>query len=111
MSVDRRLGFRICRSEAMIEDRRLTTKEERKWRAEFKALGREAVRARSPAFQPHVLADVMGFHSAGNEGNRFRYRASTGDEGAHIVDLLCVPDAPRGAMGAGNVHHIAFPNA
>ena len=38
MSVDRRLGFRICRSEVdvlagMIEDRRLTTKEERKWRA------------------------------------------------------------------------------
>jgi glyoxalase family protein len=55
-----------------------------------------------------VLADVMGFHSAGNEGNRFRYRAGTGDDGAHIVDLLCVPDAPRGAMGAGNVHHIAF---
>ena len=48
-----------------------------------------------------VLADVMGFHSAGNEGNRFRYRAGTGDDGAHIVDLLCVPDAPRGAMGAG----------
>src|SRR6476646_8033039 len=50
----------------------------------------------------------MGFHSAGNEGNRFRYRAGTGDDGAHIIDLLCVPDAPRGAMGAGNVHHIAF---
>ena len=42
----------------MIEDRRLTTKEERKWRAEFKALGREAVRARSPAFQPHIKRDL-----------------------------------------------------
>ena len=63
LSVDRRLGFRICRSEVdvlagMIEDRRLTAKEERKWRAEFKALGREAVRARSPAFQPHIKRDL-----------------------------------------------------
>ena len=63
MSVDRRLGFRICRSEVdvlagMIEDRRLTAKEEHKCRAEFKALGREAVRARSPAFQPHIKRDL-----------------------------------------------------
>ena len=42
----------------MIEDRRLTAKEEHKWRAEFKALGREAVRARSPAFQPHIKRDL-----------------------------------------------------
>jgi hypothetical protein len=42
----------------MIEDRKLTVKEERKWRAEFKTLGREAVRARSPALQPHTKRDL-----------------------------------------------------
>lgn len=54
-----------------------------------------------------LLTDVMGFRAAGNEGNRFRYRAGTGDL-ASVVDLLCVPDARRGGMGAGVVHHIAY---
>src|SRR5690606_40986 len=27
---------------------------------------------------------------------------------ASVVDLLCVPDARRGALGAGVVHHVAF---
>jgi len=45
----------------MIEDRRLTAQEERKWRAEFKTLGREAVRAQAQlrSFHPdlkHQLA-------------------------------------------------------
>jgi catechol 2,3-dioxygenase-like lactoylglutathione lyase family enzyme len=55
-----------------------------------------------------VLTDLMGFKADQNEGNRFRYRASAGDGFASIVDLLCVPDARRGDMGAGIVHHVAF---
>lgn len=55
-----------------------------------------------------VLTDLMGFEPAGNEGNRFRYRAGAAGELGRIIDLLCVPDAPRGSMGAGIVHHIAF---
>lgn len=54
-----------------------------------------------------LLAGVMGFRPAGNEGRRFRYRAGGGDF-ASVVDLQCVPDAPRGGMGAGTIHHIAF---
>ena len=54
-----------------------------------------------------LLTDVMGFRADGSEGNRFRYRASAG-EAASVVDLLCVPDARRGGMGAGVVHHVAF---
>jgi hypothetical protein len=42
----------------VIEDRKLTVKEERKWPAEFKTLGREAVRVRSPAFQPQIKRDL-----------------------------------------------------
>jgi hypothetical protein len=42
----------------MMEDRKLTAKEERKWRAEFKTLGREAVRAQFHHFQPYIKRDL-----------------------------------------------------
>jgi len=58
-----------------------------------------------------LLTEVMGFKSVGKEENRFRYLAGTGDGFAGIVDLLCVPDARRGEMGAGAVHHVAFRTA
>jgi catechol 2,3-dioxygenase-like lactoylglutathione lyase family enzyme len=54
-----------------------------------------------------LLRDVMGFRADGQDGNRFRYRAGAGDR-ASVVDLLCVPDARRGTLGAGIVHHVAF---
>ena len=55
-----------------------------------------------------LLGEVMGFKSAGSEQNRFRYRAGVGDGLASRVDLLCVPDARHGDLGAGVVHHVAF---
>ncbi len=54
-----------------------------------------------------LLTDVMGIRAVASEGNRFRYRAA-GDGFASVVDLLCVPDARAGSMGAGVVHHVAF---
>jgi catechol 2,3-dioxygenase-like lactoylglutathione lyase family enzyme len=54
-----------------------------------------------------LLTEVMKFRADGSEGNRFRYRAGSG-EFASIVDVLCVPDARDGGMGAGVVHHVAF---
>lgn len=54
-----------------------------------------------------LLTDVMGFRAEGSEGNRFRYCAGEGGF-ASLVDLLCLPDARRGGMGAGVVHHVAF---
>ncbi|HTV48555.1 MAG TPA: ring-cleaving dioxygenase [Phycisphaerae bacterium] len=54
-----------------------------------------------------LLTETMGFKAAGSEQNRFRYRAA-GDAAGTIVDLLCVPDARHGNMGAGVVHHVAF---
>ena len=54
-----------------------------------------------------LLTEVMGFRADGSEGNRFRYRSGAGGF-ASVVDLLCVPDARRGGMGAGIVHHVAF---
>jgi glyoxalase family protein len=55
-----------------------------------------------------LLTETMGFKPAGSERNRFRYRAGTGDGLASIVDLICIPDAPHGTLGAGIVHHVAF---
>lgn len=54
-----------------------------------------------------LLTEVMGFRAEGSEGNRFRYRAGAGGP-ASVVDLLCVPDARHGGLGAGVVHHVAF---
>jgi glyoxalase family protein len=55
-----------------------------------------------------LLTDIMGFQAGGNEKNRYRYRAGSGEGFASTVDLLCVPDARHGTMGAGAVHHVAF---
>jgi catechol 2,3-dioxygenase-like lactoylglutathione lyase family enzyme len=54
-----------------------------------------------------VLTEVMGLQLVGSELNRFRYRTEKEGPGT-IVDLLCVPDARRGSMGAGVVHHVAY---
>jgi len=54
-----------------------------------------------------LLTDVMGFRADGREANRFRYRAGT-DQMGQVVDLVCTSDAPKGSMGAGAVHHVAF---
>ena len=42
----------------MIEDRKLTDKEEVKWRREFKRLGRADVRARHVNFIPGIKRDL-----------------------------------------------------
>ena len=54
-----------------------------------------------------LLIDTMGFRRTAEDGNRFRYVGGDNAPGA-IVDLTCVPDSPRGMMGAGTVHHVAF---
>jgi glyoxalase family protein len=51
-----------------------------------------------------LLTDTFGYELTASEGNRFRY---TGSAGNH-VDVLCQPDARRGGMGAGTIHHVAF---
>jgi glyoxalase family protein len=55
-----------------------------------------------------LLIDVMGFQAQGSDGNRFRYRAAGNGKLASVVDHFCAPDAPKGTMGAGVVHHVAF---
>lgn len=54
-----------------------------------------------------LLTQTMGLRLVGEESNRFRYESGEGGVGA-IVDVLVQPDAPRGRMGTGTVHHIAW---
>jgi len=54
-----------------------------------------------------LLTETLGFRLGREAGNRFRYELRPGDPGTR-VDVLCSPDAPRGIVAAGTVHHIAW---
>jgi glyoxalase family protein len=51
--------------------------------------------------------NALGFKPVGQEGNRFRYQAGEGSEGA-IVDVLEAPDERLGIVSVGTVHHVAW---
>jgi glyoxalase family protein len=54
-----------------------------------------------------LLTETLGFCPAQQEGNRFRYQVGTGADRA-FIDIVEAPEAPRGLIAAGNVHHIAW---
>jgi len=54
-----------------------------------------------------VLTDIFGYRLVSQEGNRYRFITDT-VETASIVDLLELPDGPRGRNAAGTNHHVAF---
>lgn len=54
-----------------------------------------------------VLTQQLGYTLDQQDGARSRYRGASGDIGV-TIDLLERPNQPRGRMGAGSVHHIAF---
>ena len=58
-----------------------------------------------------LLTDLMGFKAGESGRDRFRYRAGSGDGFASTVDLVCLPAARKGSLGAGIVHHVAFRTA
>src|SRR5258707_1197518 len=53
------------------------------------------------------LLSIMGFRKIAEDGNRFRFDVGEGGASARL-DVLWVPEAPHGDMGAGSVHHVAF---
>lgn len=61
----------------------------------------------NPAMTAELLTATMGFRAAGEERDRFRFESGTGGAGTR-VDLVARPDAPRGHVAAGTVHHVAF---
>lgn len=61
----------------------------------------------NPENTAKLLTEVMGFRATGEGRDRFRFEAGAGGTGTR-VDLLIKPDAPRGQISAGTVHHVAF---
>ena len=59
-----------------------------------------------PAPTAAILTDVLGFREVARDGALARYRGDA-PLGA-FVDLREAGDFPRGRMGRGSVHHIAF---
>lgn len=49
--------------------------------------------------------ELLGFQPAGAEGNRYRFELPNA---AARIDVLHEPQAERGKLGAGAVHHVAF---
>jgi glyoxalase family protein len=55
-----------------------------------------------------LLTETFGYQAAGEEGDRLRFRSPSGAAAA-IVDLSRqTAPPPRGRMGAGTIHHVAF---
>ena len=61
----------------------------------------------NPEVTARVLTDLMGFRPAGESGDRLRFEVAAGGAGMR-VDVLAKPDAPRGHVSAGTVHHVAW---
>jgi glyoxalase family protein len=61
-----------------------------------------------------VLTNILGFNLIREEGSRCRFQISQKqssdkeNDGANIVDVLCLPYTSRGYVGLGTVHHIAW---
>ncbi len=54
-----------------------------------------------------LLTDTLGFRLVRDDASRSRYEMGEGGPGAR-VDVLCLPDAPRGRVAVGTVHHVAW---
>ncbi len=54
-----------------------------------------------------VLTEIFGYKKFRSEGNVTRYKTDA-VENAALVDLLQVPDLPRGINAGGTNHHVAF---
>lgn len=68
------------------------------------------IAAEATAHTAQVLERTLGYKVpvalANGETNRLRFEIGQGI--GSIIDIACVPDAPRATTGAGGVHHIAF---
>lgn len=54
-----------------------------------------------------LLIDLFSFEEIGRVGDRIRFAAPSNAIG-RFIDLLVLPSVPRGSLGIGSIHHIAF---
>lgn len=71
--------------------------------------GLHAVRLTEPAREATeaMLRDVLGFEPVGADAGWQRYAVAGGGSGG-MLDVRVAADMPRGRMGTGTVHHVAF---
>lgn len=56
-----------------------------------------------------MLGGQLGFHLAEESGDRTRLHTNASGQGVGtIVDVVAAPEAPRGLVAAGTVHHVAY---
>jgi glyoxalase family protein len=60
-----------------------------------------------PAGTAGLMTDSLGFRQIGEAEGRTRFEAGEGGPG-NTVDVANGPGFPRGTMGVGTVHHVAF---
>lgn len=60
-----------------------------------------------PEYTVALLTGGLGFQLIGQEGNRARYKVGTEDFATRL-DVLDLPDAARGTVAVGSVHHVAW---
>ena len=56
------------------------------------------------------MSGLLEFRKVNQAKNRIRFALAGGGPGTY-VDLISLPDQPRGIMGVGAIHHIAFRTA
>lgn len=61
----------------------------------------------SAEYSALLLTEIFGYEKVNEAGQRHQFKAVS-NERAITVDLLLRPGQPRGRLGAGSVHHIAF---
>ncbi|SDH73704.1 glyoxalase family protein [Alteribacillus persepolensis] len=71
----------------------------------IKGFGGAVLYTGAPNKTASLLEDVLGLTSAGQEDEYLRFRSDGGL--GNVVDIKLTAE-PRGEMGAGTVHHIAF---
>ena len=54
-----------------------------------------------------MLTDGLGLRLVGEHGDKLRFAAGDGGPGA-LIDVLVTPNAPRGLVAGGTVHHVAW---
>jgi len=54
-----------------------------------------------------MFTNRLGFRLAGEEAGRLRFEVGDDEEGGQ-VDVVCQPEAPRGLVAGGTVHHVAW---
>jgi glyoxalase family protein len=55
-----------------------------------------------------LLTGAMGFRPVAEAGNRCRFELGDSPASRAFIDLLILPDAPRGQVAVGTVHHVAW---